>query len=130
MITPDDPLTEHLRLCEELHQLAIEENRFLKQQQRPPDAPLLDRRRELLARLESSLAALRAPSAPATDSANRARRAETLEKAKSRVLQLLHLQRENEQLLLRYSLGPARPTVAAEPPPVSRLQKLYDQHQR
>jgi len=129
-MTQLDPLNAHLQLCDELHHLSLEENRFLKQQQRPPDTALLDRRRELLARLETGLAALKtgeAASVPADPEA-RARRARVIEQARARLLQILHLQRENEQLLLRHSLPAAKPAAPLAPPPAARLQKLYEQH--
>lgn len=131
---------DHLRICDELHQLALEENRFLKQHQRVPDAPLLERHRALLDRLETSLAALRTPAAATTpsDPALREARAALVAQARDRLLQILHLQKENEQLVLRHSLG--SPRLSARPasdgpvsdtaplPPASRLRKLYDQH--
>lgn len=126
-----DPLREHLQICDELHQLALEENRFLKQHQRAPDQPLLERHQDLVTRLESGLAALRsgAASAVPADRDDRAARAAVIEQTRGRLLQILHLLRENEQLVLRHSLGPARPApVPSAPPPVSRIQKLYDQH--
>jgi hypothetical protein len=58
----------------------------------------------------------------------RAARAAVVEQARGRLLQILHLQRENEQLVLRHSLGSARVTAPVVPPPIGRLQKLYDQH--
>ena len=129
-MTPTETLTEHLQLCEELHHLAIEENRCLKQHQHALDAPLLDKRRDLLARLETSLAALKDPAAagiPASPS-DRTLRAESIEKARGRILQILHLQKENEQLLLRYSLGALRPALPPGLPPAAHLQKLYEKH--
>ena len=47
-MTSTEVLQSHLTLCDELYQLALEENRFLKQNQRTPDAPLIDRKRALL----------------------------------------------------------------------------------
>jgi len=124
-------LQNHLSLCDEVHQLALEENRFLKQHQRPPDAPLLDRKRALLLRLDESLAALKSGSAaPAPGRPDPARK-DTLEKARAKILQILHLDRENEQLLLRFSLG-TRPAASATapvaPPHISQIQRLYDRH--
>jgi hypothetical protein len=114
-------------LCDEVHQLALEENRFLKQHQRPPDAALLERKRALLARLDESLTALKANAAPAPGRPDPARK-ETIEKARAKILQILHLDRENEQLLLRHSLG-ARPSAPVAPaPPVSQVQRIYDRH--
>ncbi|WP_404424041.1 hypothetical protein [Nibricoccus sp. IMCC34717] len=123
-MTPTEALQNHLSLCDELHALALEENRFLKQNQRVPDPTLLDRKRALLARLDESVEALKAVSAQKQDKA-------TLERAKARILQILHLDRENEQLLLRYSLGVRSPRAAAptSPPPApSQLQRLYERH--
>jgi len=140
-----EALKNHLNLCDEVHQLALEENRFLKQHQRPPDNHLLDRKRTLLARLDESLTALKATSAPAISEISNQRsqipsirpdpaRKDTIEKARAKILQILHLDRENEQLLLRFSLG-ARPTFHTAAPaaptptaPISQVQKLYDRH--
>jgi hypothetical protein len=141
-MTPTEALRHHQNLCDELHQLALEENRFLKQNQRVPDAPLLEKKRALLARLDESLSALKEGNAsgqPAT-SGSPARpdptRSEIIEKSRAKLLQILHLDRENEQLLLRYSLGArsARPgqNPSANPAPApaapGHLQRLYDRH--
>ncbi|PTY05089.1 hypothetical protein DB347_16545 [Opitutaceae bacterium EW11] len=128
-MTPTDALQSHLSLCDELYQLALEENRFLKQNQRVPDAALLDRKRALLARLDTSLAALKQISASPAPARPDPVRKEVIEKARAKILQVLHIDRENEQLLLRYSLG-VRPKPAAPPAaaPVSQLQRLYDRH--
>ena len=129
-MTSTEALQSHLNLCDELYQLALEENRFLKQQQRVTDAALLDRKRALLTRLDASLTALKAngSGSPAPARPDPARK-EIIEKARAKILQILHLDRENEQLLLRYSLGvrpkPATPTPTAAP---SHLQRLYERH--
>jgi hypothetical protein len=141
-MTPTEALRHHQSLCDELHQLALEENRFLKQNQRVPDAALIEKKRALLVRLDESLTAIKAGNAsgaagvadapPRPDSA----RSEIIQKSREKLLQILHLDRENEQLLLRYSLGvrsarpvqnaPA-PTAAASSTP-THLQRLYDRH--
>lgn len=129
-----ETLQQHQQLCDELYQLAVEENRFLKQNQRVPDASLLERKRALLARLDSSLAAIKSlqTSQPGESSGGvRTKLGDptkaAVEKARARIMQILHLDRENEQLLLRFSLasGP-RPPVA--PPPPTQLQRLYERH--
>jgi hypothetical protein len=118
-----DAIREHQQLCDEIHQCVLDENRFLRQQQRAPDAALLDRKRELLARLDTTLAALRTvPAASARDPELRAQ----LEKTRARILQILQLDKENEQLLLRCSLAPSRPSAAATPTAsATMLQKIY-----
>ncbi|MFA5262935.1 MAG: hypothetical protein WC378_03855 [Opitutaceae bacterium] len=127
-MTPAETLQQHQLLCDEIHQLALEENRFLKQNQRVPDAPLLDRKRALLARLEASLAALKATNislnAESGGNATAGLDRELVEKVRSRVMQILHLDRENEQLLFRFSLG-SGPKPANVAPPPSHLQRMY-----
>lgn len=130
MTLSQDAISRHLQLCEELHQLALEENRYLKDHQRAPDAALLDRRRVLLERLDASLAELKsadAKSIPA-DANARAQRKDAVEKSKARLMQILHLQKESEQLVLRYSMGAPRPAPITAPPPPAALQKLYERH--
>lgn len=129
-MTPSETLLRHQHLCDELHQLALEENRFLKQNQRAPEMALLERKKLLLARLEESLASLKALNISLQEAGSKKDEAapsgikkQDLEKVRSRVMQILHLDRENEQLLFRYSLGGPRP-LAAQPPP-SQLQRMY-----
>jgi hypothetical protein len=116
-------LDDHLRLCDELHQLALDENRFLRLEQRAPDAALLTRKRALLENLDRSVVALRTqPAGSVRDPAARTR----LETTRARILQILQLDRENGELLLRCSLGSGRPASKNAPPtPASLLQKIY-----
>ncbi len=101
-------LARHLALSEELHRLCLEENRILKHEGRPPDEAWRERKRATAARLDESLSALRARPVDAHE-----RGGELLQRTRERHLQILHLDRENEQLLLRCSLGPARPAPSA-----------------
>ena len=121
-----EALQQHQQLCDELHQLALDENRFLQQHRRAPDAPLLERKRVLLGRLDETLATLRSASREGVTAANFR---QAVEKTRSRILQILQLDRENEQLLLRFSLTGNR--LAASPTPAadaSVLQKIYQRH--
>ncbi|HEY0946772.1 MAG TPA: hypothetical protein VGD81_15940 [Opitutaceae bacterium] len=116
-MTLTDALTDHLTLCDDIYQHALEENRFIQRERCPPDEPLRERKLLLSARLDVSLAALReATRMPG------ARGGELLERARARSLQILHLDRENEQLLLRCSLAPTRPAVAK---PSIRAAQVY-----
>lgn len=122
-MTTQEILQKHLQVCDELYQLAHEENRHLKQHRRAPDAPLLERKRSLLAQLDESLGQLRAQAA-AGEPARSAR--SVLETVRSRILQILQLDKENEQLLLRVSLSRGLEPAAATPAPApSMLQKIY-----
>ncbi len=121
-MTALEALQQHQSICDDLYALALEENRFLQQERRTPEAELLERKRALLARLDAALTALRSPEpgrrGPELGAA--------LDKARSRILQILQLDRENEQLLTRYSLSS---TGGAPPPPSAparMLQKIYE----
>ena len=120
-----EAIQAHHKLCDEIHQCILDENRFLRQEQRAPDAALVERKRMLLAKLDETLATLRTvPAASARDPETR----EQLEKTRARILQILQLDKENEQLLLRCSLATARPPGVSAPavtPSVTMLQKIY-----
>ncbi len=119
-------LQQHQDLCNELHQLALEENSFLQQHRRTPDAALLERKKGLLARLDETLTALR--TVPRNSADNAAFRT-ALDKTRARILQILQLDKENEQLLLRFSLANAGGVApAATTPNASMLQKIYQRH--
>ncbi|MBI2517578.1 MAG: hypothetical protein HYV95_11805 [Opitutae bacterium] len=122
-----EALQQHQQLCDELHELTLEENRFLQQHQRAPDTPLLEKKRTLVARLDDTLGALR--NAP-RDGTNAPGFRHALEKTRSRILQILQLDKENEQLLLRVSLTGNRlsaPPASTGASP-SMLQKIYQRH--
>lgn len=120
-----DILKEHHRLCDEIHQCILDENRFLRQQQRAPDARLLERKRDLLSQLDTVLGALREmPAASARTPEMR----DQLERTRARILQIIQLDKENEQLLLRCSLASTRPAGSAAPAQsasAAMLQKIY-----
>jgi hypothetical protein len=122
-MSPTETLQRHHQLCDELYQAALAENRFLRQHQRPADAALQEQKRALLARLDESLLALRTlPAGGSRDTATR----EQLERTRSRILQILELDKENEQLVLRFSLAGANPPPAASASPsAALLQRIY-----
>ena len=121
-MTSPENLHQHLQICDELYQLAHEENRHLKQHRRAPGPELLDRKRALLERLDQSLTVLRTQNAEG----EAAREAKAIvEKLRDRILQILQLDKENEQLLLRASLSRGVEPAAAPAPSPGLLQKIY-----
>ncbi len=119
-----DAIRDHQQLCDDIHQCVLEENRFLRQHQRAPDAGFLTRKRQLLERLDVSLSGLRnIPAGSVRDPELR----DLLEKTRTRILQILQLDKENEQLLLRVSLntGHTAARASAPAPSVAMLQKIY-----
>jgi hypothetical protein len=119
-----DAIREHQQLCDEIHQCVLEENRFLRQHQRSPDTAFLTRKRQLLERLDIALTSLRSiPAGSVRDPQLR----DLLEKTRARILQILQLDKENEQLLLRVSLSAPRTAGSPTTPTasVAMLQKIY-----
>jgi hypothetical protein len=117
-MTPQETLSHHHQICSELHTLALDENRHLRLNQCAPDEEHTARKRELLAKLEESVTALQGLP-PERDPALK----EIIEKARDRTLQIMELNRENEQLLLRSSLKP--PETQAPAMPAAMLQTVY-----
>lgn len=117
-----ETIREHHALCDEIHQCVLDENRFLRQHQRTPDAAALERKRQLLEKLDRTLGALKTlPASSARDPEVR----DQLEKTRARILQIIQLDKENEQLLLRCSLAPSRPAATAPTASATMLQKIY-----
>ena len=121
-MTELETIQAHHQLCDAIHQCVLDENRFLRQHQRAPDRSLLERKRTLLEKLDVTLAALRV--LPANSARHPDLQAQ-LERTRSRILQILQLDKENDQLLLRHSLAGARPAARMPPPSVALLQKIY-----
>ena len=100
---------------------------FLKKQTgKAPEQSLLDAKREILSKLDQSLARLRIVAAAAASPRTRQQRS-LMEKARQIVLKTLLLDRENEQLLLKTTLPATRKTVPLRPP-ASHLQRIYGKH--
>jgi hypothetical protein len=118
-MTPTEALQQHQQVCDDLYALALEENSHLQQHRQAPGAGFADRKRALIVRLEEVLVALRAAPAGALGDSNHRL---ALDATRGRVLQILQLERENEQLLLRASL----PRLAPPPTiPPSVLRHIY-----
>jgi hypothetical protein len=115
-----ETLLQHQQVCDELYQCVLDENRHLRQHLTNPDQALLERKRDLLGRLDRALDAMRALPA---DSARDGAVAAQIEKGRARILQILQLEKENEQLLLRSRTAGARPAI--DPSSAGLLQKIY-----
>jgi len=115
-----DTLQLHQQLCDEVYQCVLDENRSLRLDPKVPYPDLLERKRSLLARLDQNLAGLRElPAVSSRDSAALAQ----LDRARSRILQILQLDKENEQLMRRSTAVDAAPASSAQSSAL--LKKIY-----
>jgi len=116
-MTLADLIRLHLVDCDELYQLTLKENQWLKREKRPPDQAWRDRKQAISQRWSESITRLREyPRQPDE------RGGTALEQARERCLQILHLDRENEQLLLRCSLSAPSVKVTASALPTDALK--------
>jgi hypothetical protein len=120
-MTQLDTLRQHQQVCDDLYQCVLDQNRHLRQYMTAPDQAQVSLKRTLLGKLDEALDAMRElPS----DTARDADVAAQIEKGRARILQILQLERENEQLLLRCSTPGGRPAAAGSSA-AGMLQKIY-----
>lgn len=118
------PIDHHLELSQQIHTLLLEENSFLKAQQRAPDSTILEQKRVLLEQFTQSLDALKSWRSARNNLSESER--EQVRMAQNKVMQTLYLDRENEQLLLKYSVGNAGPSFHASASP-AQVKDAYGQ---
>ncbi len=96
---PTEVLKSHLALCNQVHELLLEENTWLKVQKKVPEIALLQRKKEIVGRLESSLSQLKKLKpeyfSPFDDSKK------LVGESHAKLLQIFYLDRENEELLVK-----------------------------
>ncbi len=118
----EDALKRHIELCDEAYALMLEENAHLKHHNASPEAPFLDRKKQLLAALEASVADLRAANEAPVRGNPRVRA--LAQAAQKKLMKIFLLDRENEQLLLKTSVrGPG--AVAQRPVTANRVRSAY-----
>jgi len=96
---PVDVLKQHLILCQDVYQLLLEENTWLKVQKKVPEMQFLEKKKVIVQRLESSLSNLKKLKpeffSPFDDSKK------LVGESHSKLLQIFYLDRENEDLLVK-----------------------------
>ena len=121
----DSVLKEHIRLCEDLHELFLEEGRIMRSTGRPPDGAFLDRKREFLPVLDKGLELLARINAE-PGGAPRGVEA-SVKKARDQIMKLLMLDRENERLLLKSSM-PVKMKEAYRTVAPGQIAKAYGKY--
>ena len=113
---PTEVLKQHLELCNDVHQLLLEENTWLKVQKKVPEMQFLDKKKTIVERLESSLANLKKLKPEFFSPFDESKK--LVGESHAKLLQIFYLDRENEELLVklnqpldrqsfnRFSVGP------------------------
>lgn len=116
-------LQAHADICDEMHQVILEENRYLKTNGRPPEESFLVRKRNALMTLTGSVTMLQQLSAQARSTVPAIKA--LIEKVQQTIMRALLVDRENEQLLLKCSMRPHFTPVANVRPTATHLQRAY-----
>jgi len=97
-------LEYHEHICDETYQMLLEENSLLKEKIHPLPSSLIEAKQHLIEKLTASVHTLKTLSATHTPSEKL-----IIESAQKKTLKILHLLKENEQLLLNsgYKQHPA-----------------------
>ena len=105
---PREVIKAHLQLCEKVYGILLEENSWLKLEKKAPELPFLDRKKEVVAELDASLANLKKLKpeffSPFDDTKK------LVGDSHAKLLQIFYLDRENEELLLKYHQASDRET--------------------
>ena len=117
-------LEHYNSLCDEIDSYMHEENSHLRSNG-SDEGLLVERKSALLAKLDSALQRLRA--AGPVKSADHAASCEVRKRVLAKIMKLLLLSRESEQLLLKNSVR-SMPRFEAPQPSASRLASTYKAH--
>lgn len=112
-------LTQHHELCREILALAEKENRSLREAESSGTFEVVQERKSLLSRLNSSLLSIKNLRARvATGGSLPPETRKLVQQVQEMIMRILVLDRENEQFLLRRGLIPARhvPPAARQKP--------------
>ena len=96
---PTEVLKKHLDLCNDVHQLLLEENTWLKVQKKVPEMKFLEQKKVIVQRLEDSLSNLKKLKPEFFSPFDNSK--ELVGDSHSKLLQIFYLDRENEDLLVK-----------------------------
>jgi len=105
---PREVIKNHYSLCEDVYSLLLEENSWLKIEKKAPEMPFLERKKQIIELLETSLANLKKLKpeffSPFDDTKK------IVGDSHAKLLQIFYLDRENEELLMKYNQSSDRET--------------------
>lgn len=118
-------LSEHIRMCSDLHELFVEEGKIMRRTGLAPDESFLQKKEAFLPVLDKGLQLLqRINEAPESFS----RKAhELVSECRAQIMKLMILDRENERLLLKCSLPPKMKEAYSKVGP-GQIAKVYGKY--
>ena len=123
-MNPRETILSHLSLCESVHQVLLEENTWLKTNRSQASPEILEKKKNLLPLLDSSLAELKKLKpeyfSPFDDTKK------LVSDSHSKLLQIFYLDRENEELLLKMSQSVERQTFNRFTKTAEEIEEIHD----
>jgi len=120
---PREVIKTHLLLCEDVYSILLEENTWLKTEKQAPTMDLLGRKQVILPQLEDSLANLKKLKpeyfSPFDDSKK------LVGQSHAKLLQIFYIDRENEELLLKFSQSTERQTFNRFTTPPEEIDDIH-----
>ena len=114
----------HLEICDDLLHILNEENRMLRNDPGGISEDLLEQKRSCLPRLDQSLAELKHLQEESPELLPTIR--EKLTQAQNKIMRIMLLDRENEQLLLKSVLP--KISQPKRTPPLQSVKSIYEKH--
>lgn len=124
MQQPEQIIREHLKLCEQVHNLLLKENHELKTEGKTTSDEILAEKRSLLPLLDTSLGELKKLSRE--DFSPFGEGGELIKKAQNKLMQIFYIDRENEQLLNRAQQGDSQ-ILGGKISEIREIQSKLDQ---
>ncbi len=121
----DEVVQKHFDLCVEVHSVLIEENRILKSSASVPSEEFLQKKEKLLPMLDQSLEGLKSVQVELISPFGNTKA--LIKKAQNKLLQILYLDKENEEILLRNSLGHKSISIHSEVSP-TKAKNMFEEN--
>ena len=96
---PREIISSHLALCDEVYQLLLEENTWLKTEKSAPTMDFLNRKKAILPKLDESLVLFKKLKPELFDPFDDTK--QLVKDSHSKLLQIFYVDRENEDLLIK-----------------------------
>ena len=120
---PREIISSHLALCDEVYQLLLEENTWLKTEKSAPTMDFLNRKKAVLPKLDESLVLFKKLKPELFDPFDDTK--QLVKDSHSKLLQIFYVDRENEDLLIKLNQPHDRQTFNRFTTPPEEIDEIH-----
>ena len=120
---PREIISSHLVLCDEVYQLLLEENTWLKTEKSAPTMDFLNRKKAILPKLDESLVLFKKLKPELFDPFDDTK--QLVKDSHSKLLQIFYVDRENEDLLIKLNQPHDRQTFNRFTTPPEEIDEIH-----